>query len=575
MLSTGNAGSVGVELIARDGQSARALAAGTQAFAWTPDGKALVEQLDGGSNGIAPVDGGAPVAFAHEASVAAFAPDGATLAFGDRHGRVSLWDVAAAAPRLAFVDDDGPIADLAWSPDGAIVATAAGRAVRLWDRRGARLATLEAGAPIAAIAYRPDGRLLAATRVDGPVELWAVATGARVATLVAPGGGRGLVLGPDGTVDGELHDDDPLAWQVGARALPARGAWTPSPGLLARLLARVPPDAAPRPGLPGAAPPAAPPACYTPAPGEQRELVDPHADGDGLALCVQSVRYSLREPRASPPPACFHVDLATGAWTPRAPSPRQILGDAEPATGAATVRVDGDRASVCRGGACTTVLLPAGISQPDRDVQVDDAGTLLAVETGRAILTYDVATGRRRARIAKHREDGTDVAIELLGHAVMVTTTPCAGPCSSSALYDGATGRLVAAVGGGMDTSYTTPAHVSGDVWAFNDGNATVVYQDVRTGRVLARTALPADDSWPRWLRPDPPRARRDRRRGARRRGRPARARSRWYARCHVHDPDLRAAVGDVRTSGEPALTQPSPRRVRWHHIAGQCASLG
>jgi hypothetical protein len=56
------------------------------------------------------------------------------------------------------------------------------------------------------------------------------------------------------------------------------------------------------------------------------------------------------------------------------------------------------------------------------------------------------------------------------------------------------TGATIAPIGGRtpLNTSELTPARVAGDVFAFNDwGTPGIVYQDVRTGRVVRRLAGP------------------------------------------------------------------------------------
>jgi WD40 repeat protein len=61
----------------------------------------------------------------------AFSPDGLLLAtLAD--GRISFWDAATGEPRHAFDKDAGEVSAFAFSPDGAVLATG-GREVRLWN----------------------------------------------------------------------------------------------------------------------------------------------------------------------------------------------------------------------------------------------------------------------------------------------------------------------------------------------------------------------------------------------------------------------------------------------------------
>jgi WD40 repeat protein/tRNA A-37 threonylcarbamoyl transferase component Bud32 len=104
----------------------------------------------------------------------AVSPDGRTIATG--HGRedvdhielvptkVMLWDLATGERRIEFTAHDGPVYEVAFSPDGKILATAGGDGfARVWD-----VATGERQADIGpfrhqvnGVAFRPDGKLLA------------------------------------------------------------------------------------------------------------------------------------------------------------------------------------------------------------------------------------------------------------------------------------------------------------------------------------------------------------------------------------------------------------------------------
>lgn len=210
------------------------------------------------------VDGGGVVRVA-------MLPDG-TLATGCRDGVVKVWRGASTVARLAAHPD--PIADLATSADGAVIATCSTRgAARVWLRNrdsdaielkpatgvrsvalsdaGDRLVlgmgsgaielwrldgtprliasveeeTSSANATIGVV-FSPDGALVAATHVDGVITLWAAATAPPVAVLDAGAGLRPAVaFTGDGAFVCSVTDEGEFRlWDATALGEPA-GTW--------------------------------------------------------------------------------------------------------------------------------------------------------------------------------------------------------------------------------------------------------------------------------------------------------------------------------------------------------------
>src|SRR5262249_49243826 len=94
----------------------------------------------------------------------AFSPDGRTLASGDMHGAVKVWDVATRTERasLETTGDKAFLSEvpaLAFAPDGRTLAVAAGRDVQLWDvATGELVASLEGHEKkVLCLAYSSDG----------------------------------------------------------------------------------------------------------------------------------------------------------------------------------------------------------------------------------------------------------------------------------------------------------------------------------------------------------------------------------------------------------------------------------
>lgn len=461
----------------------------SRGYHWSADGSAFL-----GSTNVelvaAPLDGRVPtrIALPHHAS--AISPDGTRLAGTHDDGRIAIWDLATRRPSRVLYDDNGDIAATAWTPDGKTLVDAAHDTATLWDPdTGAKIAALVGPSPIVSLAMHPGGRMFATGHDDGRVTLWSLDSRAAIATLTAPGELAAFVTTPDGAIDG-TPTDDAVAWAAGDRLLPVASAFPRHrvPGLLpARIAARARTAAPPRPRI---APPAPLPRCH---PGVEYGQQGLHATVEGIGRLRMCLDYTYRIPNRStmrPPPLCFLLDLATGTYAPVAPTPGEAIGFSD--EDRASASLDGNIVHVCRGDTCREIAVRT-LDGDGASAYVDDAMRTLAVAhqlsgvEREAVLVYDVATGKR---IAQFIAQGSGMTYSFLDGTLMATSTPCAGPCSSSTLFDARKGTKLGGIA--VNTSAVTPAQLDGDIWAFNDWDTTnVVLHDIKTGAVAGTIKLP------------------------------------------------------------------------------------
>jgi WD40 repeat protein/DNA-binding SARP family transcriptional activator len=123
----------------------------------------------------------------------AWSPDGASIATSGGDGSTVVWDAATGERRFALLGHEAGVADVDWNPDSRLLATASedgtAKVWRLDEGGGRQLMTLTAQdmrAGVAGVAFSPDGaRVLTGARNIASARVWDVGTAgdAEVATI--------------------------------------------------------------------------------------------------------------------------------------------------------------------------------------------------------------------------------------------------------------------------------------------------------------------------------------------------------------------------------------------------------
>jgi WD40 repeat protein len=121
-----------------------------------------------------------------------------------------VWDVAAHRQITALTGPTGPVGSMAFSSDGATLASGSADGIWLWARptnmcicnpsfpAGPPVLTRPTG-PVTSVAFSPGGTTLATGSTDGTVRLWDMATHRQITTLTGPAGAvNSVAFSPEG-----------------------------------------------------------------------------------------------------------------------------------------------------------------------------------------------------------------------------------------------------------------------------------------------------------------------------------------------------------------------------------------
>jgi WD40 repeat protein len=204
------------------------LTARPAAIAVSPGGKLLAAIGRDGAltlRGIPGLSATLSVRTVAPAADAVFSPDGAMVATAAGY-TVAVRNTGSAAPLRHFFSRHGYFKAVAFSPDGRTVAAATTRgSVMLWDvRTGRRIAEVDpATGPVNAVAFSPDGQTLATAGDDGDITFWSPAGLRRRVTLPGPVGSvQALAFSPDGKILASAgHNGTIMLWDTASLALTA------------------------------------------------------------------------------------------------------------------------------------------------------------------------------------------------------------------------------------------------------------------------------------------------------------------------------------------------------------------
>ena len=179
---------------------------------------------------------------ADESGVAsiAFSPDGAKLASAPfKQSFVQLWDVKTGVIESTFFGDWAMPTCVAFSPDGTkLVRGSSDGTVQLWDvgtreiiktliiedNRGGKARKGIALYQFVTVSFSPDSTLLAVGSPDGTVQLWNVGTREPITTLQHDSSIMSVVFSPEGSILAVGSEDGKVSlWDIRRGVLRSRG----------------------------------------------------------------------------------------------------------------------------------------------------------------------------------------------------------------------------------------------------------------------------------------------------------------------------------------------------------------
>ena len=178
------------------------------AAVFSPDGRTLYTASSDGSVIVWDVGGarrlGQPFRYAphtHVSTGSAVSPNGSLFAVSPGADRVTLWRTTPRSPlEPGLRGPVGDVSDMAFSPDGRLLAAAGDRHVVVWDTATSEIVRILPSGQYGAtsVTFSPDGLTVAVGRTDSVDALYDLRTGRRTARLDGDWSTTGLGYSPDG-----------------------------------------------------------------------------------------------------------------------------------------------------------------------------------------------------------------------------------------------------------------------------------------------------------------------------------------------------------------------------------------
>ncbi|MDH5508361.1 MAG: hypothetical protein OEZ02_14145 [Anaerolineae bacterium] len=164
--------------------------------------------------------------------IASWSPKGDMLAVGsylssggESVRKLSIWDVVTGNEVSVSENNTGGFWEVAWSPDGKIVASSSSDLLCGWEAStGDKLFCLDVhGGFPSDFDWSPDGSRIASTGYDSPIQVWEVSSGSLLVEIEGPGhGSQDIAWSQNGDfliADGFIYDADSGKMLLGLEGL--------------------------------------------------------------------------------------------------------------------------------------------------------------------------------------------------------------------------------------------------------------------------------------------------------------------------------------------------------------------